>query len=209
MAKYLGVTIDNKLTFEYHIKQKCKSATTILNMLRRNLYFAPKSVKCKAYMTCVLPIIEYASNCWSPTSEKMNSLLEMVQHNAARFITNTYARKGNIMKYSITKILKGLKFDTIEERRKQSRLTMAYKILNGSVILEANLLPKISNFNPRRQCNYANVGENNQLFEPTPRLQVVGQTFFYSVPKFWNDFVSPKQAEAPSADAFKRHFQHK
>ena len=43
-VKYLGVTIDKKLTFGQHIKLKKKSATTILNMLRRNLYFAPKSV---------------------------------------------------------------------------------------------------------------------------------------------------------------------
>ena len=39
--------IDNKLTFKQHIEQKCHSATTILNMLRRNLYFAPISVKTK------------------------------------------------------------------------------------------------------------------------------------------------------------------
>ena len=42
--KYLGVTIDDKLTFKQHILNKSKKATTILNMLKRNLYFAPKSV---------------------------------------------------------------------------------------------------------------------------------------------------------------------
>ena len=61
--KYLGVTIDNKLTFKQHIEQKCHSATNILNMLRRNLYFAPISVKTKAYMSCVRPIVEYAASC--------------------------------------------------------------------------------------------------------------------------------------------------
>ena len=83
-------------------------------MLRRNLFFAPKSVKSKAYQSCVLPIIEYASTSWGPTSDKANNLLEMVQHNAARFISNIYIRKGNFEKYSITKILNNLGLKTIE-----------------------------------------------------------------------------------------------
>ena len=68
VIKYLGVNIDSKLTFSQHVQEKCKRATTVLNMLRRNLYFAPKSVKSKAYLATVLPILEYASNCWAPTS---------------------------------------------------------------------------------------------------------------------------------------------
>ena len=97
-VKYLGVTIDKKLTFGQHIKEKCKSATTILNMLRRNLYFAPRSVKIKAYNSCVLPILEYAPSSWQPTSESLSNALEMVQHNAARFISNAYCKKGDFKK---------------------------------------------------------------------------------------------------------------
>ena len=35
--KYLGIIIDQKLTFKDHIYQKCKSATTVLNMLKPKL----------------------------------------------------------------------------------------------------------------------------------------------------------------------------
>ena len=132
-------------------------------MLKRNLHFAPKSVKCKAYFSCVLPIIEYASNIWAPTTDKMNNEIEMVQHNAARFITNTHFKRDKLENYSITKILNNLKFDTIEERRKQSRLTMAYKIINNYVVLESHLLPKVNHSRPTRDCNSAKVGKANQL----------------------------------------------
>lgn len=111
-------------------------------MLKRNLYFAPKSVKSKAYQATVLPILEYASNCWAPTSQKQSDSLKMVHHNAAKFASNFYPKKGNYENFSITKILKDLNWETLEDRRQQSRLTMAYKIINGHVILDPNLMPK-------------------------------------------------------------------
>ena len=77
-------------------------------MLRRNLHFAPKSVKNKAFQSCVLPILEYGSICWSPTSLKMDNKLEMVLHNGAKFVTNKYPKKGSYDSYSISKILESI-----------------------------------------------------------------------------------------------------
>ena len=169
----MGITIDKKLSFNQHIKQKAKSATTVLNMLRRNLYFAPKSVKIKAYQSCVLPIIEYAPCSWQPTSESASKTLEMVQHNAARFISSAYSKKGNFKIFSITKILRDLKMETLEERRTHARLSMAYKIINGLVILEPKSLPKFTNKRIQRGCNFAKVGIENQLFEPQARSKYI------------------------------------
>ena len=186
---------------------KSKSATKILNMLRRNLFFAPKSVKLKAFKICVLPILEYASCCWSPTSQKSNNTLEMVQHNAAKFIANIYHKKGTDYKpYSITKLLWDLELKTIVERRTQARLTMAYKILNGYVILEQEMLPK-PNQRLSRNCNAPKVGMKYQLFEPQPRLHVSGKTYFFNVPSLWNNLVTPSQANSPSVEAFQQYFK--
>ena len=135
----------------------------------------------------------------------MNNAIEMVQHDAARFITHIYMRKGNFQKYSITKILKDLDFDTLEKRRTKAKLLMAYKIINGKVILDSNLLPRVFSQRPMRQCNFAKVGNEYQLKEPSPRLQVTKNTFFYSVPEMWNHLVTPAQAKAPSIEAFKAH----
>ena len=83
---------------------------------------------------------------------------------------------------------------------------MAYKIINGHVILESNLLPKINTNRPQRQCNFANVGKEHQLSEPSARLQVTQNTFFYHIPKIWNKLVTPDQAKAPSVEAFRTYF---
>ena len=207
VIKYLGINIDSKLNFNQHVNEKCKRATTVLNMLKRNLYFAPKSVKNKAYQACVLPILEYAPNCWSPTSSKQNNSLEMVHHNAAKFVSNFYPKKGNYENFSITKILNDLNWDSLENRRDQARLTMAFKILNGHVILESNMLPKTNFQQPSRKCNEVKVGLENQLDEPTSSIEIAQKTFFFATPKLWNNSVSPKQANAPSVDAFKHHFK--
>ena len=97
--------------------------------------------------------------------------------------------------------------ETLQERRTKARLTMAYKIINGHVILEANLLPKSRIKPTHRKCNAANVGIDNELIEPTARLQCTEKTFFYSIQKIWNQSVTSAQAAAPSVDAFQAHFK--
>ena len=46
------------MMFKEHIHEICKKAQTVLNMIRRNLYFAPKQVKEKACIATVRPILE-------------------------------------------------------------------------------------------------------------------------------------------------------
>ena len=205
--KYLGIIIDNKLTFKNRIQDKTKKATTILNMLRRNLHFAPKSVKIKAFQSCVLPIVEYASTCWAPTSKKLSNSLEMILHNGAKFVTNKYPNKENYINFSISTILENLNWHSIEERRIQARLTMAFKILKNHTILEPNMLPTINRQRPERNCKGIKVGVKDQLFEPYARLDVIQNTFFYATPQLWNKNVTQKQANSPSVDSFQRYFK--
>ena len=83
---------------------------------------------------------------------------------------------------------------------------MAYKILNGQVILPPDLLPKITHTRTPRTCNQAKVGLLNELYEPHATLHNTAESFFYLVPKLWNSTVSPEQAVSPSVDSFKGHF---
>ena len=174
-------------------------------MLRRNLYFAPRSVKTKAYFSCVRPILEYASTCWSPSSDKLNSTIEMVQHNAAKFVCNSYPKKGQYENFSITRLLDNLQWDTLEDRRDRAKLCMGFKILNSDVILPPDVLPRAVSSRPR-SCNEPKVGSMNKLYEPRARLLTTNRTFYYSVPRLWNEKVTPAQAKAKNLDTFKDYF---
>ena len=151
--------------------------------------------------------MEYASLCWNPTSQKLKNNLENVHHNAAKFASNIYPRKGNYQYFSMTKVLNNLNWKSLETRREEARLCMAYKIVNGKVILEPEMLPKATLKQPLRLCNEVKVGAKNQLYEPSNRLDVTGYTFFYNTPKLWNHKLSAAQANSPSIDSFKNHFK--
>ena len=86
---------------------------------------------------------------------------------------------------------------------------MAYKILNGHVILGPDMLPKYISKRNQRECNAPNIGFGNLLIEPSAKLQITEKTFFYSIPKIWNQSITASQANAPSVDAFKQHFKEK
>jgi hypothetical protein len=63
---YLGVEIDNKLTWSTHIKNTVKKANKVLGFLRRNFWFCTAEVKICTYNMLVRPILEYASIVWDP-----------------------------------------------------------------------------------------------------------------------------------------------
>ena len=164
------------------------------------------SVKNKAYKSCVQPLMEYASTCWAPTSNKLSNSLEMVHHNGAKFVANKYPKKNQYHNFSITKVMHDLNWNSLEERRNQSRLVMTYKIINDQLILNSSLMPRTVHSRPPRLCNEVIVGKSNQLAEPQARLDVSKSTFFYSAPRIWNNVVTPLQANATSLDAFKHYF---
>ena len=80
--------------------------------MQRDLTKCPPTVKSSCYSTLFRPIIEYACTVWSPYHHQNVLKLEMVQQQAARFVTNNYSRSA-----SITEMLRQLQWDTLEARR--------------------------------------------------------------------------------------------
>ena len=65
-AKYLGVVIDQHLTWNDHIKLIASKATKVNSFLHHNLYQCPPIVRCNIYKSMVRPIIEFSSPIWDP-----------------------------------------------------------------------------------------------------------------------------------------------
>jgi len=90
-SKYLGVTIDEHLTWNDHVKTVISKANKVKGFLQRNIKYCPRIVKARCYNSMIRPILEYASAIWSPYTQKNIDLLEAVQRQSVRFIFNNYS----------------------------------------------------------------------------------------------------------------------
>ena len=132
-AKYLGVTIDEHLSFNEHVNRIAHKANTVKAFLQRNITSCPLQVKENCYRIMVRPIMEYACTVWSPHTKKNIQILEAVQRRAARFVKNDYSNFS-----SVTAMMQDLEWPTLEERRWVIKVTMLFKILNDIVCIPAD-----------------------------------------------------------------------
>jgi len=85
-AKYLGVIVDAKLSWNMHVSYISSKATRTLNLLRHNMYFCDAPAKNKAFRALVLPVLDYASAVWNPHTHKHIFTLEKIQHRGAHWV---------------------------------------------------------------------------------------------------------------------------
>ena len=174
-AKYLGVTIQQNMSWDSHINETCSKASKTLGFLRRNLKISSRTIKERAYKAFVRPVLEYASCVWDPASQKNIDKLESVQRRAARFVMNRYHNTS-----SVGQMITTLGWQSLEQRRKISRLSMLYKIDNSLAhcpTIKSKLVPL-----PARQRR----SPSRQLKLITCRTQYRGSSFLPRTVRDWN-----------------------
>ncbi|MCG8048052.1 MAG: hypothetical protein JAY75_12610 [Candidatus Thiodiazotropha taylori] len=127
-SKYLGVTINDHLTWNDHIQNTVTSANRTLGFIRRNIRTKDPSIREVAYKTLVRPVIEYSSPVWSPHHTTQINKVEMVQRRAARWTLSRYSPYD-----SVSRMLGQLGWRSLEDRRTDARLCLFYKIVHGLV----------------------------------------------------------------------------
>ena len=127
-AKYLGVTISHDLSWSPHVQSVYNKANSTLGFLRRTLRRCPSSLKETSYISLVRSVMEYACPIWDPHLIKDSHMLESVQRRAARFIKGDYRTTA-----SVTAMLQDLGFKHLQERRRDLRLALLFKVVSGKV----------------------------------------------------------------------------
>ena len=122
---YLGVILDNKLSWSPHISNIAAKANRTLNFLKCNLSCCSSNIKATAYLTIVRPSMEYAAVIWDPYHHNNIQQLEKVQRRAARWVLNDFNRFS-----SVTAILQHLSWPSLQLRRKIFRLQALFKIIH-------------------------------------------------------------------------------
>ena len=75
-VKYLGVHIGSNLKWNNHISKITAKANRALGLIKRNLKEAPQTNKWIASTCMVKPILEYASQVWSPYAVGLTNSLK-------------------------------------------------------------------------------------------------------------------------------------
>ena len=78
--KDIGVTIDEKLSFDKHISEKVNKANSIMGLIRTMEYMDNNSFKL-LYTALVRPHLEYANQVWCPHLAKHKDEIENVEKN--------------------------------------------------------------------------------------------------------------------------------
>ena len=126
--KYLGVTIDDKLSWSQQVKACAGNGNSKLGFLRRNIKINNPNIKQTAYRSLCRSTLEYGCSVWSPHIDDQIHSLEKVQRRAARYVCNK-----NKQRDSPTDMMNQMKWKSLEDRRTKSRLSMTYKIMHNYV----------------------------------------------------------------------------
>ena len=186
--KYLGVTLDHHLSFNEHIDNITKKATSVLNLCRRNLHMCPRGTKELAYKALVRPLLEYASPAWNPHTSRNIEKIEQVQRRAARFSLGFYKYGSNVGLSE--KIQNDLKWPSLQHRRAQADLTMFYKIKKHHILMPFPVSVQTSPIHPHK---YLHIQGLHSL--------AYVNSFYPRTIRLWNQ-LPPLIMQAPSPEAF-------
>ena len=188
-AKYLGVHIDSKLSFNTHVDTISKKAKCTKAFFSRNLSHTSQKVKEAVYTTFIRPTVEFAASSWDPHTQRNTKKIEQVQRSSARFVMGDHRRTS-----SVTAMLNHLDWPSLEERRYHSRLQMMYKIRNNLVDIPwRSYLTELST---------STRGHSSRFTIPHTNSSVYASSYFPRTIRDWNNLTFDPAAY-PSLDAFK------
>ena len=192
---YLGVTINEHLSWSNHITNITKKANATRGFLQRNISSCPSSIKEICYKLMIRPIIEYASTIWAPHLQNEILKLESIQRKSARFVLNDYARLS-----SVTSMLQKLGWPTLEQRRNNSKIIMLYKIIHNVVHIDySDVLIEKTN------CTR---GHSQRFHVPLTRINAYHYSFFPSAIRKWN-ILPDCIISSPNIDLFiSNYYKH-
>jgi hypothetical protein len=88
-AKFLGITIDENLTWKKQIDTICKSCSRNIGVLNKLKSFLPKNTLYQLYCSLVLPYLNYGLLLWGTANKVYMNKIFRLQKRALRTISNS------------------------------------------------------------------------------------------------------------------------
>ncbi len=190
--KDIGVTMQSNLKFTIHCNDMVRKAYFTM----RNIFNTFRNHYCifylKLFTTYVRPVLEYASQVWSPSLIKNIDKIESVQ----RYFTRRILENVN---GCYLDRLQHLQIDTLEQRRIKADLSLFFKLHRNLVDTDIKEVFTYRNNDILR-------GHSSQLYVEFSRTERRQSFYCNRIVSKWNSL--PQEAvNSPTILAFKRHLQ--
>ena len=188
---YLGVEIDNNVSWKQQIEKTKSKGIRTLNMVRRNFTKGTTTqIRNKIFTGLVRPTLEYGCIVWDPHQASRIQMLENVQNKGARYAMQDWDRYS-----SVSQMKSSLGWCTLQERRLVNRLSFFYKSVHK---IHRHTLPPYV-IKPTRtsknhhSCSFQNIRASTDQYL---------HSFLPRTIRTWN-LLPEEIVTAPSPDSFR------
>lgn len=192
--KYLGIIVDDTLSFGSHIMQLKKKMKIKLGFYFRNKFCLSFNARKKLISATFLSVLDYGDVVYQFAPISILSSLDAVYHGALRFILNC---KSSVHHCTLYKSVGG---PSLSSRRKIHWYLMVYKAILGmlpSYLCRLIQHKSVTKYSLRSQNCY-------MLSVPFARTELGKKSFAYAALFDWNFIQSKlKLQNLPSFDQFK------
>lgn len=185
--KFLGVTIDHKLSWKKHITYVCNKTRSSIAQLYNMRNVIPKNLKVSVYNAIVNSQFSYAISVWGgyATSDSLQPIF-LLQKKSLR---NLFCIKKE------SKYIRGHTKSTFLKHR----ILTVYNIYNYMTLLQLAKLIRLKE--PLILCDLMKLtsaeNRNNRIYLPKLNLSHYQNNFCYQAPKLWNILCSsPKYSNS-------------
>ena len=170
--KDIGVTFDNRMKFDVHIRNIVNKANQRIGIIRRTFDHLDKNMFLMLYKTLVRPILEYATVIWSPWLKKDIVAIEQCQRRATRLVKDLKDK-------SYGERLKELGIPTLVYRRERTDVLQIFKIMEKFDEVHMKSIKPSHNISTR--------GHDKKLEKRHHNLKSTKNVFPTRVLSQWND----------------------
>ena len=193
-VKFLGVHIDDKLTWHEHIGVVCNRTAKGVGILYRLRHF-PRSILTMIYYALIISHINYCNVTWSNCTDYYMTRLFLLQKKAVRIISNAPYNAHTLPIFY------------------ELQLLNVYDINNFNIAIfmfmcSKGLLPPVmmSKFSLNSSVHHHNTRNSDNYHLPQVRTNISKNTIFFKGPILWN-YLPSSVKNTPTLNSFKRAYK--
>lgn len=193
--RLLGVTIDNKLTWNLQIHEMVTQISRKLTLMQLLSSYVSRDCLIKYYNAYIVPLFDYGCLVWGGTNSSNILQIEKLQKRAARIILKTGITTPSFIMF------KNLSWLPIRCRIKYHILLLTYKALHNLAPVYITSIFKELTYSNERQLRSIS---NGNLLVPKFNTVLYSKSFTVVAPNLWNSLPLSIKA-CKTVTSFKRH----